>query len=145
MSQDDIQNGSKPPPKFPTSNRWLKEKRTTLVSNVRPETRATFDLIHEELVAQGRTKSREDTVVYLCMAYMQQEKIMNTELTGEDLPNLLNGAVYADKASALAVVAYLETHYGIYGPGNADTPPTGVRVDINEKNGLFFLEFNYLP
>ncbi|WP_304333689.1 hypothetical protein [Conchiformibius steedae] len=128
------------------SNEWLKKNRVTLVSNVRPETRAAFDAVHDELAAQGKIKSREDTVVYLCTAYREQNKMMNLNvLDAEDIPNLLNGAVYADKAAALAVVAYLETHYGIYHTENPAEPPARVRVGLKDRaDGLVCLSFEYL-
>ena len=49
---------------------WVKENRVCLVSNVKPETRALFDQIHTQLTAQNLTKSREDTVVYLCRYFL---------------------------------------------------------------------------
>ena len=45
---------------------WLKKNRVGLVSNVKPSTRALFDDIHEQLISEGKVKSREDTVIYLC-------------------------------------------------------------------------------
>lgn len=127
-------------------NEWLKKNRVTLVSNVRPKTRTIFDGIHRELEIQGKIKSREDTIMYLCMVYREQDKMMNLKaLDADDIPNLLNGAVYADKAAALAVVAYLEKHYGIYSTENPAEPPACVRVVIKDRaDGLVCLSFEYL-
>lgn len=55
------------------ANEWLKKNRVSLISNVRSETRELFDKVHEELKNEGKVKSREDTVIYLCAFYQQRK------------------------------------------------------------------------
>lgn len=55
------------------SQDWLKKNRVSLVSNVKPETRALFDAIHEKLLNENKVLSREDTVVYLCNFFSQND------------------------------------------------------------------------
>lgn len=53
------------------SQDWLKKNRVGLVSNVKPETRALFDSVHEKLLSENKVSSREDTVNYLCNFFLQ--------------------------------------------------------------------------
>lgn len=55
------------------SQDWLKKNRVSLVSNVKPETRALFDDIHERLLNENKVSSREDTVNYLCKFFLQND------------------------------------------------------------------------
>lgn len=54
------------------SQDWLKKNRVGLVSNVKPETRALFDSIHEKLLKNNEVSSREDTIVYLCNYFLEK-------------------------------------------------------------------------
>lgn len=54
------------------SQDWLKKNRVGLVSNVKPETRALFDSIHEKLLNDKKVSSREDTIVFLCNYFLEK-------------------------------------------------------------------------
>lgn len=50
---------------------WLKKNRVSLISNVKPETRSLFDDVHKSLVTEGKVKSREETIIFLCQYFKQ--------------------------------------------------------------------------